>query len=50
VARDADGPVQAHAWVESEGQVVIGGDVPLEKYTRLPGLDDKFPGFGKGGS
>lgn len=50
VARDADGPVQAHAWVESEGRVVIGGDVPLEKYTRLPGLDDKFPGFRTGGA
>lgn len=47
VARDGDGPVEAHAWVESEGQVVIGGDVPLETYTRLPGLDQRFPGLRK---
>ncbi|MCL7959678.1 MAG: lasso peptide biosynthesis B2 protein [marine benthic group bacterium] len=44
VAREADGPVEAHAWIESSGQVVIGGDVPLETYTRLPDLDQKFPG------
>ncbi len=47
VARENDGPVQAHAWVESGGQVVIGGDVPIETYTRLPGLDQKFPGLRK---
>lgn len=47
VAREAGGPVQAHAWIESEGEVVIGGDVPIEDYTRLPGLDSKFPGTGK---
>lgn len=43
VARDADGPVRAHAWVESGGSVVIGGDVPVENYTQLPRLDQKFP-------
>jgi len=47
VNREADGPVQAHAWVESKGQVVIGGDVPIETYTRLPDLDQKFPGLRK---
>jgi hypothetical protein len=47
VTRELDGSVQAHAWVESGGQVVIGGDVPIESYTRLPGLDRKFPGRGK---
>ena len=47
VARETDGPMQAHAWVESDGQVMIGGDVPLESYTRLPGLDHKFPGLRK---
>ena len=47
VNREADGPVQAHAWIESEGQVVIGGDVPIETYTRLPDLDQKFPGLRK---
>lgn len=49
VNREPDGPVQAHAWVESEGQVVIGGDVPIQTYTKLPGLDEKFPGPGKTG-
>lgn len=44
VAREADGLVEAHAWIESAGQVVIGGDVPLETYTRLPDLDRRFPG------
>lgn len=47
VARETYGSVEAHAWVESGGQVVIGGDVPIETYTRLPGLDRKFPGRGK---
>lgn len=47
VTREADGPVEAHAWVESEGRVVIGGDVPLENYARLPDLDQKIPGHRK---
>ena len=47
VTRETDSPVRAHAWIESEGHVVIGGDVPIESYTRLPGLDKKFPGHGK---
>jgi hypothetical protein len=48
VNREAGGPVQAHAWVESRGQVVIGGDVPIETYTRLPDLHQNFPGLRKG--
>ncbi len=48
VARESDGPVEAHAWVESGGEIVIGGDVAIESYTRLPGLDQKFPEAGKG--
>lgn len=39
VAREGDAPVRAHAWVESEGEVVIGGDVPLDEYTPLPVFD-----------
>jgi hypothetical protein len=38
VAREGDAPVRAHAWIESEGEVVIGGDVPLDEYTPLPVL------------
>jgi hypothetical protein len=48
VARERDGPVQAHAWIESAGRVVIGGDAPIEEYTRLPALDQKFPASRKG--
>lgn len=48
VAREGDGPMEAHAWVESGGEIVIGGDVAIESYTRLPGLDQKFPEAGKG--
>jgi hypothetical protein len=47
VTREADGPVEAHAWVESDGRVVIGGDVPLETYARLPDLEKKFAGHRK---
>ena len=50
VAREsgrADRPVHAHAWVVSGGCTVMGGDVPLEDYTPLPGLDGKFPNAGR---
>jgi hypothetical protein len=43
VARGGDSPVRAHAWVVSDGSVVIGGDVPLDDYTPLPGLGARFP-------
>ena len=43
VTRDEDGPFEAHAWIESDGKVVIGGDVPIESYTRLQGLDTGCP-------
>jgi Transglutaminase-like superfamily len=36
VARSAGGELQAHAWVESGGRVVIGGsEASLQRYTRL---------------
>jgi Transglutaminase-like superfamily len=42
VARGDLGQVQAHAWVESNGRVVIGGSASeLERYTPLPALDAK---------
>ena len=44
---DAGGGVQAHAWVESGGEIVIGGDVPVDEYVRLPGVDRKLQGLGK---
>jgi len=40
VVKGEDGQLQAHAWVESDGMVVIGGSEPqLERYTPLPALD-----------
>jgi hypothetical protein len=40
VAREEDGRLQAHAWVESGGRVVIGGsEKTLERYTSLLALD-----------
>jgi hypothetical protein len=38
VARKGKGELQAHAWVESEDRVVIGGG-ELSDYTPLPALD-----------
>ena len=37
VARDNSGGLEAHAWVESQGQVFLG-DVEPSGYTSLPGL------------
>lgn len=38
VVRSAEGKFEAHAWVESEGRVVIGG-YELERYTPLATLE-----------
>ncbi|MGH7775209.1 MAG: lasso peptide biosynthesis B2 protein [Candidatus Binatia bacterium] len=38
VARDERGKLDAHAWVESQGRVVIGGS-ELERYTSLSALE-----------
>ena len=40
VVKGTDGQFQAHAWVESDGVVVIGvSDSELEPYTPLPAVD-----------
>lgn len=40
VARDETGQFQAHAWVESQDFVVVGGPVAkLQQYTVLPSLE-----------
>ena len=40
VVRGEDGQLQAHAWVESDGVVVIGGpESALERYVTLSALD-----------
>lgn len=39
VARDANGRLEAHAWVESAGQIVIGGSASaVARYTPLPAV------------
>jgi hypothetical protein len=43
VTRDEEGSFQAHAWVESQGRVVIGGSA-LARYTALPTLDRRGRG------
>jgi hypothetical protein len=38
VARCGEGQLQAHAWVENEGRIVIGGIKDLSRYTPMPPL------------
>ena len=38
VAKDEGGQLKAHAWVECEGKIVIGG-VGMSQYTALPYLE-----------
>jgi hypothetical protein len=43
VAKDEQGKLVAHAWVESEGAVIIGGsEDSLQRYTKLPTLEGKL--------
>ena len=39
VTKGKGGQLEAHAWVESEGRVVIGGSQDLSRYTPLPSLE-----------
>src|ERR1700752_3161891 len=43
VARSGTGKLQAHAWVESEGKVVIGRLTDLSRYVPLPSLEREEP-------
>ena len=43
VIKDEERRLQAHAWVESEGEVVIGGSADLECFTPLPALEGDRP-------
>lgn len=47
VARQAEGKLDAHAWLECEGQVVVGG-TDLDRYAAFPPFEKT--GSGKGGS
>jgi hypothetical protein len=42
VDRDDDGRFQAHAWLESQGRIVIGGEESAQ-YTPLPAFEWKRP-------
>jgi hypothetical protein len=41
VARSAAGQFQAHAWVEYQGKIVLGGTDALSRFTPLPPLERK---------
>jgi len=51
VMKTAAGKLDAHAWVEHQGRIVVG-ELPggLGKYARLPRLPDVWPGAGPAGS
>lgn len=43
VARDASEQLQAHAWIESEGRIVIGGSRAfVKRYTQLSTSDNEL--------
>jgi hypothetical protein len=43
VARSGAGEFQAHAWVECQGKIVIGGAQALSRFTPFPPLDGERP-------
>jgi hypothetical protein len=43
VARRPGGGLEAHAWVESDEQVVLGGLANMRRYTRLPPVRGEAP-------
>lgn len=42
VAKNQQGQLEAHAWVESQGRIIIGGLKDLGRYTPLPIEADKL--------
>ena len=40
VAKEASGALQAHAWVERDGRVVIGGANSPQRFTPLPSFEN----------
>jgi hypothetical protein len=42
VAKNEAGALQAHAWLESRGRIVIGASPELFRYTRLPSIEGKL--------
>ena len=39
VAKGEGGQLEAHAWVESQGRIVVGNSQDLSRYTPLPSLE-----------
>lgn len=39
IAKSEQGQLEAHAWVESQGRIVMGGSRDLPRYTPLPLLE-----------
>lgn len=39
VAKDEQGQLQAHAWLEKDGNIVIGGEGDMSNLTRMPPLE-----------
>ena len=42
VAKNREGKLEAHAWVESQGRIVIGRMADLSRYTVLPPLKKRI--------
>jgi hypothetical protein len=47
ISRTGGAPLLAHAWVECEGRILLGG-TDLARYTPLSALDPLAPGGGEG--
>jgi hypothetical protein len=41
VAKTDRGRLEAHAWVEGDGQILVGDVAGLSRYVRLPPLPDQ---------
>jgi Transglutaminase-like superfamily len=42
ITRGKDGGLRGHAWLESRGRTVVGGE-ELSRYTRVPGMEIESP-------
>jgi hypothetical protein len=42
LAKNDAGKLEAHAWVESRGRIVIGDSRQLFRYTRFPSVEEKL--------
>jgi hypothetical protein len=48
VAKDADGKLEAHAWVTSQGKVIAGGERAINRFASLTALErQRVEDYGK---